>query len=455
MAARASTVANSAIVDYNTSDERMMVYSFIILKLKSIPNKCSIIENLVQYYKDFFIKHVASYNSIHNDRIYEENLSIILSKFVLDHISPHFYLYYDSITCNVHNNKKIKIMTYILYEKCQQTFNTYFGIMSESPRGMISQNMLAKILTKENDYKSFLIQMIMADITLNAYGITIGDRQGKNFMYLSIPSDCYLYYLLDNKHIYVKTYGKLWVHIDYEVDGTNISRKTTVPVFDISIFSKFTNNDTQFYLIDENPRRDIKLFNTNPFKLFNEEINSNKLHKQYFANKPHTINSHVLQHNPILTKSDPISLSMPSFSMSHLPPIILKESDNVYKSTELSLQYLMRAFPKQPVDRLLDIIQQLWQKAGNIVIPTSVKDMINTWNYKFVKTIVSKNDYTFDFFVIKEQDTYHVVYSSSYGEPPALKHFKKILQTLQIAGRYKKKTRKHKKVKRNSRTYRL
>jgi hypothetical protein len=440
-------------IDYATNDDRIHKYTDNLSKLHSIDEKCSIMSHNSIY----FVKQVAHHNSINNISITEENLSIILSKFVLNYISPHFYLYYDTVSCKVNHNGKVQFMTYILYEQCRQTFNTYFGFYSVNPFSFFDRFAYEKIEKKQNDYNSFLVQMKMADITLNAYGITIGDRQGKNFMYISIDPECYLYYLLDNKHIYVKSYGKLWVHIDYERDGTRISQNTTKPTFDMSLFNSFKKN-IQLYIITETPRDDIILFNKNPFRLFDETINSNTLYTQYFAKKSHKVSLPELESSPILRKTNIVLPPMPtsfSFANSHLPPIKLRESDNVYKYTELTPDYLTKNFREQTVGNLMSIIQQLWEKAGSIVISTPIRNMKSDWDYKHVKTIIGNKDYPFGFFVVKEQDTYYVIYSESYGVSPALNNFKKILTTLKIGGRYKRKTRKHKKVKRYHRTYRL
>ena len=162
---KVNTNASVTGIDYATNNDRIQKYEDNLSELQSIDEKCSVISNNNTIY---FAKEVSSRNSINNSfSITEENLSIILSKFVLNHISPHFYLYYDSVSCKVNDSGKVKFMTYILYEQCRQTFNTYFGVHSVNPFSVFDRATHEKIIKKQNDYNSFLVQMKMADIVFH------------------------------------------------------------------------------------------------------------------------------------------------------------------------------------------------------------------------------------------------------------------------------------------------
>ena len=350
---------------------------------------------------------------------------------------------------------------YLLYEKCQKTFDAYFGIIVTDPFDIQYNHNLKMIYTtnqhKKNDYDSFIVQMKMAYCTLESYGIRIADRQGKNFMYLSIDPDCYLYYQIDNKHIYIKSYGKLWVLIDYDESGCVKPIKKLV--YDASLFKDVASSTEPTHdhtLIISDIPHSVVVFNTVPYRLFDETINP------CIKYKPKIYNSIELPYNIInndnSTQLSHVAMPMPTFSFGSLAgPINLKETDAMYTSTELNAQYLKQKFPTVQHDTLTSVIEKLWTESGSIQIDTNAT--IQKWNYKFISTILNKPGYSYDFFIIKIANKTCGIWSCNYSPCPAENHFisivNKYISHVQAAGRYKRKSRtnkKIKKIKKNRRT---
>lgn len=131
---------------------------------------------------------------------------------VLYNINPHFPLISVSQECNLCNSigiklKKLNKCLLVFSELADGSASKYF------PVGRDSFHLVDELL-------SMTCQVLMALITLKSAGVVHGDLNFGNILYHEEQEEIqnkgkYLHYIYNNKHIYVKHEGKLWVLWDF------------------------------------------------------------------------------------------------------------------------------------------------------------------------------------------------------------------------------------------------
>ena len=291
MASEAHVVkSESAIFPYYENNmERIDIYHKNLQLLSSLEDKCSIIPDrykpvlgeatiqistlitgiVIKQFKRYKYKPLNLQGTLSNEILPLSNTinqeirkSYFLSQVVQLNISPHFYLFYGVLFCRTRC---------LLYEQCNATLATYL--------------LKNKIKTYPKD--SFDVQLYFAQMTTQAYGFLIADLKPENYMYISVNENSYLYYIFDKIHIYVKTYGKLWVQIDYECTRNvpailpsysnfeDYKRKLHKEIVICTDKPITQSNETK---MDKNGTPvEIVVFNTDPYTIYDSTIEKNKL----------------------------------------------------------------------------------------------------------------------------------------------------------------------------------
>ena len=168
----------------------------------------------------------------------------------------------------------------LIYELCDGTlydiFNS-FGIKNTKYTDSYDSIKNGIIQVKKSDKNSLYVlsslqaQFLISKFTLSFFNIFLQDRKPENIMYISVDKNAYLYYKLsDDLSIYIKTFGKLLIHIDLDyiikkIYNFNIKDKISNLLRDLSSI------DTEDKIIIINPDlKDIKdmiLFNNEPYTL--------------------------------------------------------------------------------------------------------------------------------------------------------------------------------------------
>jgi hypothetical protein len=294
MASEAHVKSESAIFPYYENNmERLDIYHKNLQLLSRLEDKCSIIPDrykpvlgeteiqistlipgiVIKQFKRFKYKTLNLQGTLSNELLPLSNTinqeikkSYFLSQVVRLNISPHFYLFYGVLFCRARC---------LLYEQCNATFATY----------------LLKNKIKNYPKDSFDVQLYFAQMTTKAYGFLITDLKPENYMYISVNENSYLYYILDKMHIYVKTYGKLWVQIDYEYTRNvkailpsysnfeDYKRKLHKEIVICSDKPITQSNETK--MNKNGTPVEIVVFNTDPYTIYDSTIEINKLVGKY------------------------------------------------------------------------------------------------------------------------------------------------------------------------------
>ena len=152
-------------------------------------------EDIYEGHKNIKIGDLSVYVKIVKGEMDSDDIEIInsmtYSNLVETNICPHFPFYYGYYTKNGY--------TFIVYENCDGT--------------------LTSVKSSPEEFDSYLCQMMIAEYTLLGINKPLADRHPGNRMYINILKDSYLYYKYKDLSIYIKTMGKLWIEIDFDMMG--------------------------------------------------------------------------------------------------------------------------------------------------------------------------------------------------------------------------------------------